>query len=94
MPSSLPDASTTGIPLMPANTIIPAACRIDMSGLAVMIEVVMMSEARTFISFMEVIAMRYVTPVTGEQTASLVTVCERQSEFKELDAWVSQRDDV
>lgn len=65
-----------------------------MSGLAVMIEVVMMSEARTFISFMEVIAMRYVTPVTGEQTASLVTVCERQSEFKELDACVSQRDDV
>jgi hypothetical protein len=36
---------------MPANTIVPAAWRTDMSGVAEMIEVVMMSEARTFISF-------------------------------------------
>jgi hypothetical protein len=50
MPSSLPDSSTTGIPLIPAKTIMPAAFRTDMSGLAVMIEVVIMSEALTFIS--------------------------------------------
>jgi hypothetical protein len=38
---------------MPADTIMPAASRTDMSGPAQMIEVVMMSEACTFVSFKE-----------------------------------------
>jgi hypothetical protein len=35
---------------MPANTIVPAAWRTDMSGVAETIDVVMMSAARTFVS--------------------------------------------
>ncbi len=67
---------------MPANTIIPAACRMVMFGLAEMIEVVMMSEARTSISLRELIVVhggfamsRVHFLIIGRDTASDKKTC-------------------